>query len=212
MLAFLLIYTLLPFFVPLPPAPGLMKPKSQARNYTCTYMDVPTANELRPGLIAPVNPRGDYYERDVVLCQERMLSLGIRRDADEAVLSDLNARVTELVGAAATARPDLQGQTWLVEAFHPSAAVSAKIAFATKNALMAEGLRVSDRTPTLGVGDLQVITRMEPTQAYAAACRRYSDNGTLDAEDVLLAVALLDKLETSLHAGLCTQGRWSWLR
>ncbi|MCB9743052.1 MAG: hypothetical protein H6740_10660, partial [Alphaproteobacteria bacterium] len=165
-----------------------------------------------PGLIAPVNPRGDYYERDVVLCQERMLSLGIRRDADEAVLSDLNARVTELVGAAATARPDLQGQTWLVEAFHPSAAVSAKIAFATKNALMAEGLRVSDRTPTLGVGDLQVITRMEPTQAYAAACRRYSDNGTLDAEDVLLAVALLDKLETSLHAGLCTQGRWSWLR
>ena len=194
------------------PQPGSWRDRDDARNYSCAFMTVEQAQVARPGAVRPVGPRGDLYERDVVLCQERMLPLGLRLDADEAILSTLDARVKELAGAARSRRPDLEGATWLVEVYYPSPAVSAKIGFATKNALMAEGLGVSDRTPTLAAGDVQVITRMPPNEAYPTACRRYTDNGSLGANDALLAVVLLDRQETALHAGLCAAGSWTWLR
>jgi hypothetical protein len=53
---------------------------------------------------------------------------------------------------------------------------------------------------------------MPPSEAYPTACRRYTDNGSLGAADVLLAVVLLDRQETALHAGLCAAGSWTWLR
>lgn len=194
------------------PLPGSLRDNDDAKNYTCERLTLEEAERARPGAIRPRGPRGDLYERDVMLCQERVLPLGLRLDADEAILTSLDAQVTALAGAARSRRPDLQGATWLVEVYYPSPAVSAKISFAAKNALMAEGLRVSDRAPSLAAGDLQVITRMPPAEAYPAACRRYTDNGSLRSSDALLAVVLLDRQETALHAGLCAAGSWTWLR
>ena len=113
---------------------------------------------------------------------------------------------------AAAQRPDLDARTWLVEAHYPSASVASKISFATKNALVELGLSVSDRMATLAAGDVDVIVRMSPEDAYPAACRRYFASGSLGADDALLSVILRDTQATILHAGLCEQGQWTWLK
>lgn len=165
-----------------------------------------------PGEIAPERPRGEYVNRDALVCTERLMRPGLRADRDEAVLSSLDALVTDLTGAAGDLHPELAAQTWLVEAYYPSTQVSAKLSFAAKNALVARGLRVSDRTPILSAGDVDVLTRLGPEAAYPGACRRYTDNGSLHPGDTLLAVVSRDPLETTLHAGLCTDGVWTWLK
>ncbi|MCB9761284.1 MAG: hypothetical protein H6739_15690 [Alphaproteobacteria bacterium] len=206
------LYVLLPYVLPVPPAPGLIRPKRELRNYTCERMSIQDGVRRYPGQVSPPEPRGDWYERSVVVCQERMLRLGLRDNLDDVILLSLEDRATELAGFASALGPALADHTWLVEVYYPSAPVSEKIDFATKNALMAEGLKVSDRAPRLGVGDVQVLTRMPPELAYPSACQRYYANGSLGEQDALLAVVHLDPRETALHAGLCAQGRWTWLR
>ncbi len=203
---------LLVFVSPKDPAPGLLHSKNEARNLECERLSVEEASRAHPGDVAPPGPRGDYYARSALVCTERLVRPGLRDARDEAILSTLDARSSELAAAADALRPELQGATWLVETYYPDPQVAAKIGFATKNALVFQGLRVSDRTPLLGAGDVQVITRMTPSDAYAAACRRYADNGSLGPDDVLLGVVSLDPRETALHAGLCQQGTWTWLR
>jgi hypothetical protein len=187
-------------------------PPTRSRDLECEHMDVQTAVRDRPGLVAPPKPRGDYVERAVLVCAERWMRPGVRPPRDEAVLETLGATATEIALVAATERPDLRGATWLVEVFYPSGQVASKIAFATKDALVSRELTVSDRTPTLGVGDVGVLTRLDPDRAYPAACRRYADTGALREGDALLAVVHLDPRETRLHAGLCVAGEWTWLR
>ncbi|MBN2801253.1 MAG: hypothetical protein JXX28_19085 [Deltaproteobacteria bacterium] len=194
------------------PAPGLLMSKERSRQLECAVVTTQAAVERRPGQLAPEGSRGDMADRGAVLCSERLLRAGLRAPRDEAILSTLELRVSELAATAVSVRPDLSDRTWRVEPFHPSAQVSAKIAFATKNALMAHGAAVSDRLVTLAAGDVDVITRMAPDLAYPAACARYAANGSLGEGDALLAVVLRDPLETALHAGVCADGRWSWLR
>ena len=145
-------------------------------------------------------------------CRERLLRDGLRSDRDEAILRTLESSAAMLAGAAHGLRPDLAGRTWHVEAFYPSPQVSSKISFATKNALSERGLQVSDRTPMLAVDDIDVILHLPPSEAYPVACRRYQQRGSLDEGDALLAVLIRDLRETELHAGLCVDGQWAWLR
>lgn len=203
---------LLPFVVPTDPAPGLTRSKTRSRSLECERVSAETASQRYPGQILPAAPRGDYTERSVVVCTERLMRPGLRAARDEAILSVLEARVTELANTAGALHPDLSERTWLVEAYYPSAPVATKIAFATKNVLMEEGLRVSDRVPVLSAGDIDVITRMAPDEAYPAACRRYFATGGLGENDVLMAVVSRDPRETTLHAGLCARGQWAWLQ
>ncbi len=137
---------------------------------------------------------------------------GLRKAQDEAILSALQELTSGLVVAAHSLRPDLAQKTWLVETHYPSGPVAAKIAFAVKNDLVTRCLRASDRTPILGVGDVDVITRMAPEQAYPTACERYLATGSLGPDDALLAIVNLDPRETILHAGICTGGQWEWLQ
>lgn len=194
------------------PAPGMLRTKAAAEGYECVRYDAMAAAQARPGAIAEPRPRGDWFERTALICTERILRPGIRPPQDDAVLTELAARTAELAGAAQAARPDLKDATWLVETHYGSAQVSTKIGFATKNALMELGLRVSDRLPTLSAGDIDVLTRMPPLRAHPAACTRYVDNGTLREGDALLLVMALDADSTSLHAGICETGGWTWLR
>jgi hypothetical protein len=194
------------------PAPGLSRSQTSSRNLDCERVTAETASQEHPGRFAPSRPRGDFVERSVILCRERLTRPGLREPRDEAILSSLDAQATGLATAAESLRPDLREQTWLVEAYYPSAPVASKISFATKNALMTRGLGVSDRTPTLAAGDVEVVTRMPPDEAFPTACRRYYATGSLGERDALLAVGIRDPRETILHAGLCTRGQWTWLK
>jgi len=193
------------------PAPSLLRSKAYSRTLDCERLSPQEGAERRPGQIIAAKPRGDFVERSVVVCAERLVRPGVRPPRDEAILAELDARSAEFA-AATSGRPDLEDHTWLVEAYYPSAQVSAKISFAAKNALMGQGRSVSDRTPILAADDILVITRMAPKDAYPAACQRYFANGSLGDNDALLAVVSRDPQETMLHAGLCTSGVWTWLK
>lgn len=194
------------------PAPGPNQSKTWSRNLDCERLTAETGSRLYPGEIKPPIPRGANLERATVVCRERMLRAGLRSALDEALLSELQVTSVALAETAASVRPDLADATWLVEVYVPSPSVGAKVGFATKNALMSRGLRVSDRTPVLGFGDLDVITRMPADEAYPTACLRYFATGSLAEGDALLAVVTRDPRETILHAGLCAEGEWTWLR
>lgn len=209
---FLISLLILPFVVHPDPAPGVRRSLDSARALECAPMSAAAADDQRPGQVVTSPPRGDFVERDAVICVERLLRPGLRAPLDEAILGSLDALTAELATNAASRRPDLRARTWLVETFYPSAQVSAKLAFATKNALLRQGLQVSDRTPVLAAGDIDVLTRLPPDQAYPAACLRYGATGTLDDGDALLAVVHRDPRETILHAGLCADGTWTWLQ
>ena len=192
--------------------PGVLGRQDEARNYTCERTSLAAVAESHPNAFRPEHPQGEFGERTPMVCSERLLPLGVRDPRDEAVLTTLDERTETLATAAWSAQPQLQQRTWLVEVFYPDGAVSSKLAFATKTALMAQGARVSDRSVSLSAGDVDVLTHMPAMDAYPAACGRYADTGTLSAGTVLLAVITLDPRETALHAGLCDEGRWTWLR
>lgn len=210
--SFLALLSLLPYLTPAAPAPGLLRSKEQSRDFSCERLSAEAGNQRRPGQVDAPRPRGDYIERSVVICQQRLMRRGLRRPGDEAILSTLRERVTTLANAAASRRPDLATHTWLVEAHYTNPQIASKLRFATQNALAADGLHVSDRSPALSVGDLNVITRMAPNDAYAVACQRYAANGSLGEDDALLAVISRDPRETILHAGICVGGEWGWLQ
>ena len=208
---FLICLAILPFVLHPDPAPGLTRSKARSRSLECERMTAEAGDALRPGQVKTSAPRGDYVERSAVICAERLTRPGLRDPLDEAILSSLDGLTGDIAASAAEQRPDLAARTWLVEAYYPSAVVSAKLAFATKNALVAQGLQVSDRTPILSADDVAVLTRLPPAQAYEGACRRYAETGGLGAEHALLAVVHRDPRETILHGGLCVDGQWTWL-
>lgn len=195
------------------PAPGLAHGKPWVRNLDCERVTAEAGSQRYPGQIVVSKPRGDYIERSAIICRERLTRPGLRVPRDEAVLSSLEATVTDLTGAAASLRPDLEERTWLVEAYFPtSATMSSKIAFAAKNALMRRGLQVSDRRPMLAAADVDVLSRLPPDEAFPAACGRYFASGALKEDDALLGVVSRDPRETLLHVGLCSRGQWMWLK
>lgn len=208
----LLSLAILPFIAPLGPHPGVVWSRDEVRSLDCEWVTAEAGSRQYPGRVAADDPRGGFIERGAVLCQERLMRPGLRADRDELILADLEAMTADLAGVAAAQRPDLDARTWLVEAHYPSASVASKITFAAKNSLVELGLSVSDRMPTLSAGDVDVIIRLAPTEAYPAACRRYLATGSLGADDALLSVILRDDQETILHAGLCEQGQWTWLK
>ena len=202
---------IVPFWGP-DPSPSLTRSKEAARRYECEWVSPETAKRQFPGRVREAKPRGEFVERTIVVCTQPVLGPGVRHPRDAAILRHLEATTAELASAAASLRPDLADRTWLVEVFYPNAQVSPKIGFATKAALMDDGLQVSDRAPVLGASDVEVLTRMPPSVAYPAACTRYTDTGSLDSGHALLAVLVRDPRETILHAGVCADGQWMWLR
>ena len=200
------------FFGALGPTPGMTRSKTWTRTLECERISVDEANRTYPGQIMEPAPRGDYVERTMLACRQHLMRPGLRDPRDEAILRTLESTAAEMALAARAERPDLHDATWIVQTYYPNPMVSAKLSFATKINLMQQGLRVSDRDPVLGATDVQTITRMHPDEAYPHACARYFETGTVRSEDALLAVMIRDPLETIMHAGVCTQGEWSWLR
>lgn len=194
------------------PAPGALRRKAWTNNLECERLDARTGSRRYPGEIQAPSSRGSDVESFTVVCEERLLRPGLRDPLDEALLSELDPMTRALAGAAASRYPELGASTWLVEVFVANPQVATKVSFGTKNALLESGLAVSDRTPTLGLSDLEVILRMPPEEAYPTACVRWFATGSLGPRDALLAVLTLDPRETILHSGLCVAGRWAWLQ
>jgi hypothetical protein len=215
---FVFLLILLPVLLPIgatlvhDPAPGLAQTKAEARALECTRMGEIEAHDRYPGVVAAPSPRGSFIETAAVACRERLMEAGDRANRDEVILSELTRTSAEIAEAASAAAADAGNKTWLVEAYYPDAAVAAKLSFAAKTALVEHAKKVSDRVPVLAAGDILVLGRMAPAEAYPLACSRYRAEGSMADDDVLLGVVLRDSRETILHAGLCTGGRWRWLR
>lgn len=190
------------------PAPALWRSRERARDMECVALSAEVAQQQRPGAFAPASPRGALAERQLVQCREPYLPARLRAPADSTVLFDLSARAEEIAGAAVALRPDLAGRTWRVEAHHANAAVAEKLRFAGATALMARGLSLSDRAVYLGAGDIDVLTRLDPDEAWPIACHRYA----LGESEALLVLLSRDRRESAVHAGLCADARWEWLR
>ena len=190
-----------------PPAlPGAPRPAAHARPL---ILDATTASERFPGRSPPAAPRG-LLERTVLACTEHLLRPGLRSPREAAVLSRLQPLTTSIAQRAAVVST-LSDRTWLVEANDVSAPLTAKVRFATQNALMAAGLAVSDRLPSLGPADARVLGPRSPLVSWPAACVRLHQTGALDRDDALLVVTPLDARQTTLQAGVCADGQWSWL-
>jgi len=194
------------------PASELFYSKERTRRLSCEQVSLDQALQELPGRVRARRPRGDFVERDVQICRERVLRRGLRAPRDEAILDHLSQLTPDLVSAATTSRPDLADATWLVQVHYPNPQVASKIDFAAKNALVGEGKLVSDRTPLLSATDLRVITSLKPSKSYGVACKRYAQTKAMGSGDALLAIVSRDSQETTLHAGLCANGKWSWLQ
>lgn len=188
------------------PIDGLLPADVAVADLDCTPLTSEGAERLAPGQV-PEPERGDSLTRRAVICRERLMPRGARRPQDAAILMDLR-RHARIAAASATQRD----RTWLVEVYHPRPAVAEKIDFAVKAALLDRDLTVTDRSPTLAAGDIEVIGRLSHDRAWPLACLRYQATGSVKPTDALLAVVLRDPRETILHVGTCIDGRWQWLR
>jgi len=206
-----LTFAFIPFLQLNDPAPNIVRSRDRARNLVCVRVEPLQGAVEYPGRIQPPRPRGDDADRSTLVCRERLLRRGLRAPRDEAVLNTLEDRAQDVALRVSSLDPALRDRTWLVETFYDHPEVLDKISFATQNALMAQGLSVSDRHPKVAPGDVEVLTRLDPMEAYPAACARYQATGSVSGTDALLALVALDRRATELQAGLCVDGRWTWL-
>lgn len=196
----------------LDPATHLTERRRDARNLDCVRMTHAAAHELfRPRIPEPP-ARSSAPDADALVCRRRIMSAGERPPRDEAILSNLSRTVGEIAELASARGGQAGGITYLVETFYPDAEVGSKVSVAARTHLAERGQRVSDRVPLLAAGDLVVLGRLPPQEAYRLACARYFAQKSLGPDQALLAFMLVDGRETSLHAGLCKDGEWTWLR
>ena len=150
------------------------------------------------------------HQIDALVCRHRVAEAGQRRPREEAILSRLGDEVDELTGLAVPLVAD--DARWFVDAFYPDPRMVGKIAVASRMALAERGKRVSDQAPLLSAGDLEVLHALPMKDAIRAACRRLFSSGSLQPGDAFLTVALLHRDETQLHAGVCADGGFRWVR
>ena len=194
------------------PSAGIFRDREDARNLDCTRLGQAEAHARYPAEVPAPPARGTSVVTNAVACSRRFMRNGERPPRDELVLSSLRQTVGELVQTARTVVPAVAPITWHVDAFYPNQHVAAKISVAAKTELAERGLQVSDRVPLLAAGDIAVLGRMPPREAYSVACARYFAENILADDHVFLGLMIVDAREGQLHAGLCVRGQWKWLR
>lgn len=182
----------------------------QMRSMECVRMTQAAAHERFPGRVPEPSPRANVPDADAMACTRRIMVEGERPARDEAILSSLSRTVGDIAEVAEATVPG--DRMWHVESFYPDARVASKIAVAARTHFAERGRSVSDRVPLLAAGDIVVLGSMEPKDAYRAACARYFAEHSLGSADAFLGIMLVDPRETNLHAGVCVDGEWKWLR
>ena len=193
------------------PAAGFIQTKQEARNYDCRRYSQAEAHDRFPGVVPEPPPRlSNHGVRDALVCNRRLIDWGDRDGRDEAILSTLRTDVDELVRLAASAAPEQT--TWYVDSFYPQPQVAQKIAIAARVSLVERGHAVSDQVPLLAAGDIAVLARTGPANAYRIACKRYFTESVLQHGEAFLGLMIVDGRESMLHAGVCLDGEWRWLQ
>jgi len=190
------------------PLPGLFHSKAESRALECVWLPQAEAHAREPARVPDVPPRSLALPSDVLVCKRSYLDAGERPARDEAILSNLRGEVGEIVQAAASEPSNL----WHVDAYYPDARVAQKIAVAARTELAERGWKVSDRVPTLAAGDLSVLGHLGPGEQYPLACARAFAEGALVPPEAFLGVMIVDAREAQLHAGVCRDGQWRWIR
>lgn len=186
--------------------------RAEARSLDCTRLSQAEAALRAPGVVPPAPPRGaNLADTDALICERMLLEPGTRPARDEALLMELSREVDDLVKSASALQPGAE-VVWHVDAAYPDVRVASKISVAARTTLAEHGRRVSDRVPTLAAGDLVVVNRMPTLEAWPVACTRLTVEGSLPAPEVFLALMIIDPREATLHAGVCANGSWRWLR
>jgi hypothetical protein len=191
--------------------------RSATRDLECERLDQAEAHRRYPAEV-PVTPMklGTLVTRDAVVCRRMVVPWRDRPTRDGVLLAALGTETTQIAGAvvgALESAGDAHPRTRVfVDAFHPDARMAQKIARASRHALAERGLMTMDLAPLVAAADVDVMADLSFEKALAVGCARLRAEGTLGDDDVLVGVALLREQETTLHAGLCRQGRWSWLR
>lgn len=192
------------------PANDVWQSRVERRSLECVRMSQTAAHERFPGRVPEASARMNESDADALACTRTIMVEGERPARDEAILSRLRQSVAEIAEAASATVP--ADRVWQVESFYPQPAVAAKIAVAARTHLVERGKAVSDRVPLLAAGDVVVIGHMPPREAFPVACARYYAEKSLGSGDAFLGIMLVDPRETQLHAGLCLDGQWRWLR
>ncbi len=187
------------------------KGRDEARQLDCERLSQAEAHERFPAEVPATALRSAaLMDIDALVCRRRLLRYGERDDRDELVLSQLGVEVAGLTQQAmALAAPQTR---WFVDAFYPQPQVAQKIANAARLSLAEAGQHVSSQAPLLAAADVAILRELTLADALPLACQRLSAEKTLGDHDAFLGVALVRPQETQLHAGVCLQGGWRWLR
>jgi hypothetical protein len=177
----------------------------------CERYDHARGHAMFPVHVPPTDPRSEVsHDVDVLACRRRLIEQGHRSPLADALLLDLATRTSALVSLAvpSTTSP---GRVF-VEAFTPDVALSQKIATAARSALHLRGLEVARLAPLPAADDVDVWRSMPTADAIAHSCERLFAEGQLQADELFVALAVVDPFETELHVGSCAAGRFRWLQ
>lgn len=195
------------------PTDPIWRNREDARNLDCKRISQEEAHALYPDRVPEPASRtiaGDT--RDVLACKRRYIRLGERPARDELILTSLRETTSDVARAAVAQLPEGKTATWHVDAFYPQMEVAAKLATATRVELAERGHRVSDRVPLLAAGDIAVLWKLPPKDAYPTACKRWRAEGALKDGDAFVGLMIVDPRESQVHAGVCLNGEWKWIR
>lgn len=193
------------------PADPIFQGRRAVRNLDCTRMPQAQAHALYPGRVPEPAPRTQTLtDIDALVCKRRIIAYDERPARDELILTTLRQTTAALTQAAVALGK--RETLWYVDAFYPDARISSRIAVAARTELVERGARVSNKVPVLAAGDLLVLRDLRVPDAFPLACTRYAAEQLLNDHEALLAITLVDDRESQLHAGVCLDGQWQWLR
>ena len=191
--------------------------RAALKDLDCERLDQAEAHRRYPATVPATSMKlGTLVTRDAMVCRRMIVPWSERAHREGALLASLSdeaAHMASAVVSAVSGAVDGQRTTRVfVDAFHPDPRMAHKIARASRHALAERGVQTLDLPPLLAAADVDVVATLPLEKAIAVGCARLHAEGTLSPDDVWVGVALLREHETTLHAGLCRQGRWSWLR
>lgn len=186
--------------------------RAALRDLECERLDQAEAHRRHPAEVpATTMKTATMMTTDALVCRRMMVPWDERGGRDGVILARLDEESTAMAGAVTGALGEARGRV-SVDVFHPDPRMAQKIAHASRQALAARGLTTSGLAPLLAAGDVDVLAGLPVERALPVGCARLFAEGTLQAGDTFVGVALLREDETTLHAGLCQEGRWRWLR
>jgi len=193
------------------PAQHGWRGRQELRELECERLSQADAHRRRPAEVPPTNMRSQtQMEIDALICQRRIVPFGERDDRDDVILSQLGDEVAALTAQAVASTST--STRFMVDAFYPQPQVAAKVRVATLQRLAESGRATTTKMPLLAAGDIEVMQGLPLQDALPVACARLHAEGSMADDEAFLAVAVLRPQETQLHAGLCQNGGWRWLR